>query len=474
MATTISHASSHQSEQPTESLPLLSQSDIPGVRFPKFLQPFASVLGLFRTIEKLDKVRSNADEPVDLFRTSFPGFPPMVLLNTARAVEALFSAPPYSFDTAIGNKMLRPLLGAESLLQIDGAAHRQRRKLVMPPFHGKSIQAYGDVMVDITHNVMAQWQSGKAFPIHLAMQDITLQVILRAVFGLSEGERYQQLRQLLRDTLNAFDSPLLSACLFLKPLQIDLGAWSPWGKFLRRRRQIDQLLMAEIADRRRQEPQNDVLSLLLAAQDEQGEALSDLELRDQLITLLFAGHETTASALAWAIYWIHHDAGVRDRLRSELAELGPNPDPMAIAKLPYLSAVCNETLRIYPVVMFSFGRMTKQPFELMGYGLESGVLLVPCIYLLHHDPTVYPEPQVFRPERFLERHYSPYEFIPFGGTNRRCVGYAFALFEMKVVLAQMLSTMEFTLVSQKPTVPERRGVVFSPSEGIRVTAKLRQ
>lgn len=450
--------------------PALSYEDIPGSTWPSPLQSLLAPLTVLRTIPFLENTRSTYGH-ADLVRSLFPGFPSLVMLNSARAMEAVFSAPGYSFDTASSNAMLQPLLGGESLLQIDGMKHQQRRKLLMPPFHGSSIQAYGQIVVDITQQVMAQWQPQQVFPIHLAMQDITLRVILRAVFGLQGGDRAEQLRLKLSELLNAFNSPLLSTCLFFKPLQLDWGPWSPWGQFLRRKRAIDQLLLAEIADRRQQPPQDDVLSLLLAARDETGQALTDSELRDELMTLLFAGHETTASALAWAIYWIHHEAGVRDRLLAELAELGPNPDPMAVAKLPYLSAVCNETLRIYPVALFTFGRVLKQPFTLLGYDLKPGTLLSPCIYLVHRDPAVYTEPDQFKPERFLDRQFSPYEFIPFGGSNRRCVGYAFALFEMKVVLAEMLRTQEFSLVSQRPAVPERRGVAFAPSEGIRVTVK---
>lgn len=458
-------------EQKIES-PSLGFYDLPGSKLPRPLQVLMSSLSIFRTIAALDNARTRYEKS-DLVRSAFPGFPPMVLLKSARAIEAVFTAPAYAFDTVTGNETLQPLLGKESLLQIDGAQHRRRRKLLMPPFHGHSIQAYGQVISEVTQQVMAQWPQGRAFPIHLEMQDITLRVILQAVFGLRGGDRYEALRCLLRDTLNAFNSPFLSACLFIRPLQLDLGPWSPWGKFLRRKREIDQLLLAEIRDRRQQEPQNDVLSLLLAARDEEGEALSDRELRDELMTLLFAGHETTASALAWAIYWIHREAGVRDRILVELEELGPHPDPMAIAKLPYLSAVCNETLRIYPVALFTFGRTLKEPFNLLGYDLKPGIMLSPCIYLVHRDPVVYPEPEQFRPDRFLERQYSPYEFLPFGGSNRRCIGYAFALFEMKVVLAEMLQAMDFSLVNEQPAVPERRGVAFVPSEGVPVKANRR-
>ena len=461
--------SNHPSEQHTESLPSLSYSDIESLKLPGLLHLHLSLfLGIFRPINALDPVHSKF-ETADLIRSSLPGLPPMVMLNTARAVEALFRAPPYSFGTA--SNVGVPLLGAETLFAIDGAKHQQHRKLIRPTFHGKSIQAYGQVMAEITHQVMAKWPLGKVFPIHPTLQDITLQVILRVLLGFSEEGCYEQLQWLFRDTLKA---PLLAAFLFFKPLQIDLGAWSPWGKLVRLKRQIAQLLLAEIADRRHQESQNDVLGLLLSARDEQGQTLNDQEIRDELMALLFAANEATAAALAWAIYWIHCDARVRDQILAELIDLGPNPDSVEIAKLPYLSAVCNETLRISPVTLFAVPRAPKQLFNLLGYNIEPGVLLSPCIYLVHCDPEVYADPHFFRPERFLNHQYSPYEFIPFGGSNRRCVGYALAMFEMKVVLAEMLNKMEFSLVSKRPALPQRHGTTFIPSGGLQVTAKLRK
>lgn len=239
-----------------------------------------------------------------------------------------------------------------------------------------------------------------------------------------------------------------------------------WGKFLRRRQQINALLLTEIQERRHQPLGEDILSLLLSAQDEQGVPMSDAELRDELMTLLFAGHETTASALAWAFYWIHKIPEVRTKLLAELSDITLDTDPSVITKLPYLSAVCSETLRIYPLVLFTFGRMLKQPLQIMGYDLPSGVMLMPCIYLVHHREDLYPNPDLFRPERFLERQYSPYEYLPFGGSNRRCLGYAFALFEMKLVLATILKQTILRLANQHSIQPVRRGITFTPAGGV--------
>jgi unspecific monooxygenase len=256
---------------------------------------------------------------------------------------------------------------------------------------------------------------------------------------------------------------------FFPIFQTDLGPWSPWGQFIRLRQAIDELLYAEIAQRQQQaDPdREDILSLLLGARDEAGNGMTVEELRDELITLLIAGHETTATAMAWALYWIHRLPPVEQALRAELESLGPNPEPMAIARLPYLNAVCSETLRIYPVAPIVTPRISKQPVTVDGHTFEPGTFLTPCIYLVHHRPDLYPEPDQFQPERFLERTFSPYEYFPFGGSNRRCIGAAFALFEMKLALAKILSQYRLALADET-VQPTRRGVTIAPKGGVRL------
>jgi cytochrome P450 len=202
----------------------------------------------------------------------------------------------------------------------------------------------------------------------------------------------------------------------------------------------------------------------MSARDEAGAGMTDVELRDELMTLLVAGHETTATALTWALYWIHKLPSVRDKLLQELDSLGDQPDPSAIFRLPYLNAVCSETLRIYPVGMLTFPRVVKTPVLLLEHQLEPGTILVGCIYLTHQREDIYPQPKQFKPERFLERQFSPYEYLPFGGGSRRCIGMAFALFEMKIVLAKILSRFELTLADNHPVRPLRRGLTSAPSD----------
>lgn len=439
----------------------------PDPQIPVWLQ---TIRGIFQPMKYLESTR---EQYGDCFFMRTFGFPPTVALSHPQAIQEVFTADPNLFDTATSNEILQPLLGEYSLIQLDGLRHQRRRKLLMPPFHGERMRAYGNIICDITKQVISEWTVDKPFCARSSTQDISLRVILSAVFGIDEGERFEQLRELYSAMLESFNSPLSSSMLFFKFLQNDLGSWSPWGRFLRKKQQIHQLLIAEIQQRQTQpnSSREDILTLMMSARDEDGQPMSEAELRDELMTLLFAGHETTASALAWAFYWIHHLPEVHQKLLQELDTLGSNPDPIAISKLPYLNAVCSETLRIYPIVLFTFGRMVKSPLQIMGYQLEPGTVLAPCIYLTHYREDIYPEPKQFKPERFLERQYSPYEYLPFGGGNRRCLGYAFALFEMKLVLATVLSHAELVLADNRPVQPVRRGFTFSPSGGVRMICR---
>lgn len=439
---------------PTPSTPL------PTVDTPAWLQ---TLQGVINPIPFVEKARSQYG---DIFKGCSVGFPPYIVLSHPDGIEQVFTANPDLFDSVSGNQIIAPITGNQGLLLLEGKAHQQRRKLLMPPFHGERMRAYGETMRAIATQVSQQWPHHQSFVMRTATQEITLRVILQTVFGIDNNERFQRLRQLLSEMLHTFDTPLGSSHLFFTGLQKDFGPWSIWGKFLRRRQEINDLILTEIQERRHQPLGEDILSLLLVARDERGESMADTELRDELMTLLFAGHETTASALAWAFYWIHKIPKVRTKLLAELSDITLDTDPNDIAKLPYLSAICSETLRIYPLVIFTFGRILKQPMEIMGYDLPSGVMLSPCIYLVHHREDLYPNPKEFQPERFLERQFSPYEYLPFGGSNRRCLGYAFALFEMKLILATILKQTSLSLVNQQSIQPVRRGITFTPAGGV--------
>ncbi len=393
---------------------------------------------------------------------------PIVYFSQPQALQQIFNADASKLEAGRGNRGLKFLLGDNSLVLLDGDRHQRDRQLLTPPFHGERMRAYGETICEISREVSDNWKIGKPFNIRQSMQEISLRVILRLVFGVDEGEKFQQLRQLINSLLEITSSPLMSSSFFFPFLQKDWGAWSPWGKILRQKQQVDELIFELIRARRAESNSNrqDILSLMLAARYEDGSQLSEEELRDELMTLLIAGHETTASALTWAFYWLDRSPEVREKLLAELASV--EGEVSAIAKLPYLTAVCSETLRIYPIAISAFIRIVRAPLEIMGYKLPVGAVVIPSIYLAHHREEVYPEPKQFKPERFLERQYSQYEYLPFGGGNRRCIGMAFAQYEMKLVLATILSRFEVSLVNKRPVKPVRRGLTLAAPAGMRM------
>lgn len=395
--------------------------------------------------------------------TSHPQVMQSILTNDRKQ----FTAPG---DT---NQILEPLIGSSSTVMLEGESHKKRRQLMMPAFHGDRLRTYGESIMRLTRKVVDPLAVNETFTARAITQAISLQIIFEVVFGLDAGETAEKIRKLLTATADRFNSPLASALLFFPRLQKDWGTWSPWGQFLHLRRQLDALLYDEIHDRRihPDTDRTDILSALMAARDENGEPLSDQELRDELITLLFAGHETTASAIAWGLYWIHRQPQVKAQLLQELAALGPDPDPMTIVALPYLTAVCQETLRRSPVAMLTFPRLAQEPVEILGQRFEPGTLIMGCMYLTHQRQDLYPHPEAFRPERFLERKYSPYEFIPFGSGVRRCIGEALAQYEMKLVLATILTDYQLELADQRPETPRRRGVTLAPARGVRMVMR---
>jgi cytochrome P450 family 110 len=397
-----------------------------------------------------------------------PKFGPLVLFSHPEAMQLILTNDDAKLFEAPGglNIALELITGKQSVFGLSGEDHRRARRLLMPPFHGERMRSYGELICDTAEQVMREHEPGQAFPARNPMQTISLRIILRAVFGLTDGPRYQQLEQRLGTLLGRVSSPLSASILFVPSLRRDLGPHSPWGRFIRNRQQIDQLIYAEIADRRTSQTnpeRDDILTLLMSARDEAGEALSDIELRDELMTLLIAGHETTATALTWALYWIHRLPNLRQRLLQELDSLNHNFDPNFVLKLPYLNAVCSETLRIYPVALLTFPRVARSRVNLAGVTLEAGTLVAGCIYLAHRRKETFSDPEEFKPERFLDHHYSPYEFLPFGGGVRRCIGMAFAQFEMKLVLSTLLSRFDLALADAHNVRQQRRGLVSGPS-----------
>lgn len=399
--------------------------------------------------------------------------PPVVFFSDPQAIQEIFTLPSSRLDFRKATHVFEPLMGSLSLILQEGRSHQRTRQLMMPPFHGDRMKSYGNLICEITQQATTSWQTDSCFSIHKVMPEITLQIILRVVFGIEPGPRYHQLEKLLSALLEDVTTPWYSSLFFFPPLQQDLGPWSPWGSFLRRRATIDSLIYAEIAERRQvaYESRTDILSMLMSARDENGEAMSDAELRDQLVSLLLLGYETTAAALAWAFYWILSSPGVLQKLQTELDALGDNPEPGMMAQLPYLTAVCAETLRVNPIALICTPRMAKEPLEVDGYQLEKKAILIPCIYTAHRSKKVYPNPEEFQPERFLEKKFSPYEYLPFGGGSRGCIGTAFSMFEMKLVLATILSRFQLELTAKNPVRPVRRGITIVPSGGVPIVVR---
>ncbi|MCC5637522.1 cytochrome P450 [Nostoc sp. CHAB 5844] len=436
------------------------------LKTPSFIQKLHWVADPVGYMEKA------AQQYPDIFTGSMVGFgDTVVFVNHPQGIQELLTNDRKQF-TAPGrfNRIGEPIVGSSSIAMLDGNLHKKRRQLLMPPFHGERMRAYGQIICNLTEKVFSQLPVEQPFSACVAMQDIALQVILQTIFGLYEGERYQQIKHLLASLLDVFSSPLTSSFLMFPFLQKNLGAGSTWGRFLRLRQQIDELLYAEINERRQKFDPNriDILSLLMSAKDEEGKVMTNQELRDELILMMFSAKETSAMSMAWVLYWTHYKPEVLKKLLEEFDTLGDSPDPMSIFRLPYLTAVCNESLRIHPFLMLTLPRVVQEPVKLLGYPLEPGTVVAGCIYLTHHRKDLYPEPNQFKPERFLERQFSAYEFLPFGGGSRRCIGEALALFEMKLVIATVISRYQFALASREPERLHRRGFGVGPTNGIKM------
>ncbi len=446
------------------TMPSVNPQLPPGPTTPTLVQTFQQLLSPLQYFPEQQRKYG------DVFTLRFAGMPPLIVIADPKLTQALFTMNPKQFDSGEANRsFLESWVGQNSLLLLDGDRHSRQKRLLMPPFHGDRMRAYGETIQAIAQQVVAEIPLEQPFIAREMTQRISLQVILRTVFGLEEGDRFTELEQRLSSMVDSMTSSVWrTLAVFLKPLQQDLGAWSPWGKFLRQQRAIDDLIYAEIAERRgRDEDGMDVLSLMMAARDEDGEPMTDQELRDELMTLLIAGHETTATAIAWALYWAHRQPEVHQQLMAELGDWKAQGGALeGVLKLPYLDAVCAETLRIFPVTLFTFARMPKQPVELGGYRFEPGSMLLPSVYLTHRREDLYPQADQFRPERFLERQFSPFEYLPFGGSNRRCIGMAFAQYEMKLALATLLTEAQFELREAEPVTAVRRGVTMAPQGGI--------
>jgi hypothetical protein len=385
-----------------------------------------------------------------------PFQPPFVMLWDAADIKEVFTAPPDVLHPGEGARILEPLIGRNSVILLDEDEHLEQRRLLLPAFHGERMLRLTGLMTELAEREVASWPTDEPVALHPRLQRVTLEIIMRVVFGLDEGPTLDRLRDLLTEVLAFTESPLS----VLPPLQRWLG-WIPrLRRFNAQLRDTDALIFSLIEQRRAEiaagggNDRDDILSMLLAARHEDGSPMSDQELRDELMTALVAGHETSASQLAWALERLAREPPARARLIEEI-DAGESDE--------YLSATITEILRLRPVLPNAEPRLTMREVEIGGYRYPPGVVLMASAYLIHHDPEIYPEPRAFRPERFIGASPGTYTWIPFGGGRRRCLGASFAVQEMKVVLRATLRRYDLRSVSNRAETTRRRSITFSPA-----------
>jgi cytochrome P450 len=395
----------------------------------------------------------------DIFSVSFPYFGKVVYVADPALVKAVFTGSPEQFHAGEANAtVLEPALGPNSVLTLDDVPHMQQRKLLLPPFHGERIQRYGELMREVTLREMESWPVGEPFALRRHTQRITLAVIMRAVFGVHDEERLARFERLIETFASR-----VNAITAFPMLRRNLGRWSPWPRFLRAREALDEFIYEEIALRRGEvesggERHDDVLSLLLAARHDDGSPMSDEELRDELVTVLGAGHETTATALAWAM----------ERLLRTPRALQALRESLAAGEDDYLDATIKETLRARPVIVDVARKLTAAA-SIGGYELPAGTFVMPAIAAMHYREDLFPNPEEFRPERFLDGKPDTYVWIPFGGGVRRCIGAAFAEYEMRIVLRAILERAELSAPDPKPEKVKVRNITLAPGKGTLVS-----
>jgi cytochrome P450 family 135 len=416
----------------------------PGPRMPRALQ---TAIWSRRAQWFLEQSRARFG-PMFSIKIAYEG--DWVVLADPELVKQVFTGDPKGFHAGEGNQILRPILGDNSVLVLDEKPHMGQRKLLLPPFHGERMQAYGEQMTEIAAREIESWPTGVPYKLRPRMQAITLEIIIETVFGVHERERMEPLREALRNFLDLTTNP----AALLPVLMVGPDRIKHIPAFRRRIERVDALIASEIAERRVAEDleeREDILSLLLLARHEDGSPMSDAEIRDELLTLLVAGHETTATALSWAMERLTRHPEKLERLRAEVED----------GEEEYLTATIQETLRLRPVIVIVARKLTEA-VELGGYELPAGAGVTPCIHLLHRDPHIYPDPDRFIPERFLDNPPGTYTWIPFGGGVRRCLGAAFAQFEMAVVLRELVRRHEVLPANPASERPYRRAITETP------------
>ena len=433
----------------------------PGPRSPHFIQ---AIHFRARPLAYLDACGQRYG---DIFTAGDNRVSPAVYVSSPSLIQEILATEPALFEPARQDWAARFLFGEGSMVFREGEAHQRERRLLTPPLHGERLRANADTIARITCDVVDKWRTGEPFFVGPAMREITLRVIFRMLFDADEGERLQRLRHLFSALMSSLNSPW-RLMLFRLSAQIRRPL-EPWRSLMAKKDEIDHLIYEEIRERRARDRSTnaDILGLLIWADNGVGPPLTDQEVHDEVMTLLFAGHETTASALAWALYWLHHSSEAHEKLRGELETSPAWTDAIEISRLPHLAAVCQETLRLNPPCL-SVLRVLKAPLVLAGYRLAAGTTLIISIYLTHRRADLYPRPDDFEPTRFLGRKFSLYEYLPFGGGHRFCLGNSLALFEMKLVLATILSRWDLAPADRRAVKHGRRMLTAGPGENMRL------
>jgi cytochrome P450 len=424
----------------------------PGPRMPTFLQ---GIGWWTRPTAFMERARAKYGKR---FTIRLPGQPPFVMVSEPDQLKQVFTAPPDVLHPGEGANILQPILGDHSVILLDEDPHLEQRKLMLPAFHGDKMASLTGLMEELAEQEVAGWPTGEPFRLHPRFQALTLEIILRAVFGMDAGERLDALRALVPEILE-FGMSFTSVN---RRFWREFGGFGPWARFVRARDKADVLVYEQIEERRRSgEERDDVLSMLLEARHEDDSPMSDQEIRDELMTALVAGHETTASELAWAFERLSREPRVLGRLHEEIDSSDGDT---------YLTATIQEVLRRKPVLPQAEPRLVKKPVEIGDWRYEPGVVLGPSAWLVHHDPDIYREPFAFRPERFVEEPPGTYTWIPFGGGRRRCLGGSFAMLEMKVALRAALRRYTIEPATEYEGT-RRRAITISPRNSARVVLR---
>jgi len=390
-------------------------------------------------------------------------FGPVVVTADPAGIKEVLTADPDIY-TAIGADLLGPVVGTSNLILLSGDRHRAMRRFYNPQFHGERLHAYGAIISRIAAEHAGRWPTGRPFVVENTMREISLDVILEAVLGLGEPGA----RASVKKAVLALVAALKPSFMFIPGLRRPMLGLSAWARFRQRRATVAAVFEEELARRLAGDARgSDILSLLVASRKEDGAPFDTEEILEQMVSLIGAGHETTGSALTWALFHIHRDAAVKERLLDELGTLGAAADPTQVAKLPFLDAVCSETLRLNPVAPM-IGRTLRGELTLKGHLLPAGVSVGISIIGLHRRADLYPQPEQFLPERFLGRDLGPFDYIPFGGGSRRCLGASFALYEMKIVLATVLRAHALRLTDTGTVSSTLRNTTASPARKIRM------